>query len=320
MSSLSTWPRESSTWRSALPFPSSSSRGSWQRATCSCASSPCRPSSGGCADELGGTRSRAVRHPEAHGQEGRLRAAAHRLVLARPALEVVRLRRRARRLGAEGRQPGAVPPRLARRRFHALAGVRCAHRAAPVRGLPQQGRRLQLRDRPLGPCVHRHGRHRRHDALLPVHGPSVRGRRLGLCGPDRSLRRRGRVLLGARLRVGRDLRGLGAAQLARDHARVLPGDDRRRGPVLELGRPLRLRERAHRALPRVVLLRDRPLDGVADLGARRALVRVRPPLGRPALGAARLRRGLERGTRARPSRHLRGRRRHRLGKAAHRRE
>ena len=44
----------------------------------------------------------------------------------------------------------------------------------------------------------------------------------------------------------------------------------------------------------VVLLRDRALDGVADLGARRAVVRVRPPLGRPALGAARLRGRVER--------------------------
>ena len=46
------------------------------------------------------------------------------------------------------------------------------------------------------------------------------------------------------------------------------------------------------------------------------VVRVRPALGRAALGAARVRGGPERGARARPSRHLCGRRRHRLGEAA----
>ncbi len=61
---------------------------------------------------------------------------------------------------------------------------------------------------------------------------------------------------------------------------------------------VRLRDDARRALPGVVLLRRRALDGVADLGARRPLVRVRPTLGRPALGAEDLRRRAEHRRRA----------------------
>ena len=70
------------------------------------------------------------------------------------------------------------------------------------------------------------------------------------------------------------------------------------------------------ALPCVVLLRDRPLDGVADLGARRAVVRVRPPLGRAALGAARVRGGSQcHASCPAVPRIYCSRRRHRLGEA-----
>ena len=71
---------------------------------------------------------------------------------------------------------------------------------------------------------------------------------------------------------------------------LLPGDDRGRRPVLALGRALPLGDDPRHALPDVVLLRDRPLDGVAHLGTRRAQLRVRPALGRARLGASRVQR------------------------------
>ncbi len=97
-----------------------------------------------------------------------------------------------------------------------------------------------------------------------------------------------------------------------------------RRPVLALGGPIRLRERAHRPLPCLVLLRHRALDGVADLGARRSQLRHRPALGWAAVGASRLRRRAERRACLQvprllldeaAARLLRGRRRHRLGEA-----
>ncbi len=156
-------------------------------------------------------------------------------------------------------------------------------------GLAKQGRRIQLRDRPVGTRAHRHRRHGRDDAPLSVHRPPVRRRGVGVRGTDRPLRRRGRVLQRARVRLGRDIRRLGDPELESPHARVLPDDGHGRRSVLALGRPLPLGDDAGGALPRVVLLRRRPLDGLAALGPRRPLVRVRPALGRPSLGATNLR-------------------------------
>ena len=137
---------------------------------------------------------------------------------------------------AQGRQPGPVPSRLARSRLHALTRLRRPDRPGPLRDLAQQGGRLQLRHRAVGARPDGRRRHGRDDAALPVHRPPLRGRRLGVRGPDGTVRRRRRVLQRARLRLGRSLRRLGDPQLARAHARVLPDDGHGGRPVLALGR------------------------------------------------------------------------------------
>ena len=132
-----------STSRSASPGSTSCSRSGSAWRTWSWPPGPCRRSSGG-SRELGGARPRAVRDPEARRAEARLRAAADRLVLAGHDDQVVRLRDPPRPVGPEGDRPGAVPPRLAGLRLHALVHLRARDRADHLEGLRLEALGRQL--------------------------------------------------------------------------------------------------------------------------------------------------------------------------------
>ena len=101
-----------------------------------CGAGSCRRRSGACDELCARAMSWAAHDLEPYaiqkhlGPQGRLRAAADRLVRPRTsARSGSSTGSRSSAIELEGRQPGAVPPRLAGRRLHALAPLRDRRRA-----------------------------------------------------------------------------------------------------------------------------------------------------------------------------------------------